>query len=401
MKRVLVVAALFLSLTVAAQRRRPSSTPATPRPVPNVTFGSPLPNLSAEHIAQWNQGRREFVDRRTIEEGIGPVFNGRSCGECHNIPAAGGGAGRFVTRIAAITDGEYDDLTQHGGSLLQGASLGTRDGLSHEFPPERVPASATIVARRRAIPVFGLGLVDATPDATFLALAQQQALHTPATAGRAALVQNIVAGMKTVGKFGWKANVATVQEFSADAYLNELGITNPMFPDENCPAGDCSQLQYNPAPGLNDSGARVDNSAVFMRFLGPPPRGAITPAVLAGEAVFSRIGCAACHVPTLQTGPNPNPALDRVTYHPFSDFLLHDMGPLGDGIVQGDARGTEMRTPPLWGLRAVGLFLHDGSARSFEDAIVKHDGQGRGARDRFEALNATEREQLVAFLRSL
>ncbi|HYC91224.1 MAG TPA: di-heme oxidoredictase family protein [Thermoanaerobaculia bacterium] len=401
MKQLLVAFLLLSSLSLEAQRRRPSAPPLTPQPIPNVTFGSPLPNLSAEHLAQWNAGRREFVDRRTMEEGLGPVFNGRSCGECHNAPAAGGGAGRFVTRIAAIVDNVYHDLTEHGGALLQGAALSTREGASHDFRNERVPASATIIARRRSIPLFGLGLVDATDDATFIALAQQQGVQSPATAGRVALVRNIVAGMKTVGKFGWKAQIATLQEFSGDAYLNELGITNPLFPDENCPAGDCAELAFNPVPGLNDTGERVDRSAAFMRFLGPPPRGRITAEVTAGEAVFSRIGCDSCHTPTLQTGPNANPALHRVTYHPYSDFLLHDMGPLGDRIEQEAARGTEMRTPPLWGLRAVGLLLHDGSARSIDEAILKHDGQGRGARDRFEALNETDRAHLLAFLRSL
>jgi CxxC motif-containing protein (DUF1111 family) len=244
-------------------------------------------------------------------------------------------------------------------------------------------------------------LVDATDDSTFIALAAAQAARTPLTAGRVALVDNILAGMKTVGKFGWKAQVPTLQQFSGDAYLNEIGLTSPLFPKENCPSGNCDELKFNPQPGLNDDGTRVDAVANFMRFLGAPPRGPITADVTAGEAVFLRIGCDSCHTPALQTGANPNPALNRATYHPFSDFLLHDMGPLGDGIVQDGANATEMRTAPLWGLRGTTRFLHDGRAGTMEAAILAHDGQGRGARDRFEALDATDKARLVAFLRSL
>ena len=398
MKRVLVVGMLFLSLTVAAQRRRPSTSPALPPtpapPTPNLQFGATLPGLSPAHIAQFQEGRREFINQRVPETGLGPIFNGRSCLECHGIPVGGGGSARTVTRIGTVVNGVFDPLTRLGGGLIQGAGIpGIRGDVR---PPE-----ATIIALRRSTSLLGLGLVDATNDATFIALAQQQAASTPAIAGRANLVHNIVAGMKTVGKFGWKAQVPTLQQFSADAYVNELGITNPLFPDENCPSGNCDVLKSNPRPGLNDGGEAVEASANFMRFLGPPPRGPLTPDVLAGEQIFARIGCDTCHTPALQTGANANPALDRVTYHPYSDFLLHDMGSLNDGIEQDGARTFEMRTAPLWGMRTINRFLHDGRARSIEEAIVAHDGQGFGAKSRFSALNATDRAQLIAFLRSL
>jgi CxxC motif-containing protein (DUF1111 family) len=216
-----------------------------------------------------------------------------------------------------------------------------------------------------------------------------------------ALVENILAGMKTVGKFGWKAQVPTLEQFSGDAYLNEMGITSPLFPNENCPQGNCAELQFNPRPGLNDGGEDVTALANFMRFLGAPSRGVITADVTAGEAVFSRIGCDSCHQPILQTAANANPALNRVNYAPYSDFLLHDMGTLGDGIVQGDAGARDLRTAPLWGLRFVNNYLHDGRAATMEAAITAHDGQGRASRDRFNALNAADRNRLLAFLRSL
>lgn len=135
--------------------------------------------------------------------------------------------------------------------------------------------------------------------------------------------------------------------------------------------------------------------------LAPPARGVITDEVVAGEQVFHEIGCAACHRATIETGPSPVRALNRTVFQPYSDFLLHDMGSLGDGIAQDEALGSEMRTAPLWGMRNATRFLHDGSARSLEDAIGRHDGQGRAARGRFNALDTERLSWLLAFLRSL
>ena len=164
---------------------------------------------------------------------------------------------------------------------------------------------------------------------------------------------------------------------AADAYLNEMGITSPFFPNENCPQGDCSLLTGNPAPGLNDDGAGVEAFANFMTLLAPPPRGPITKDVAAGEVVFMSLGCASCHVPELKTGSHPVKALAHQTFFPFSDFLLHDMANLGDGIEQGRATGPGMRTAPLWGLREIKRFLHDGRATTIDQAIRAHDGQAR------------------------
>jgi CxxC motif-containing protein (DUF1111 family) len=411
MKRLFMVLVLLSSLSLEAQRRRPSAPPAappTPPPAQNTQFGAALPNLPPAQVALFNEGRREFVNQRAIETGLGPVFNGRSCLECHGVPAGGGGSARTVTRIGAIVNGVFDPLPHLGGGLLQGSGIGIPEGSTHRFLGERVPQQqaapseqSTIVARRRATPLFGLGLVDATDDTTFIALAQLQAARNDGTAGRVALVDNILAGMKTVGKFGWKAQVPTLEQFSGDAYVNEMGITSPLFPNEICPSGNCDELRFNPQPGLNDSGAAIVAVANFMRFLGAPPRGQITADATAGEAVFTRAGCDSCHTPSLQTGANANPALNRVTYRPFSDFLLHDMGSLNDGIAQDGATAHEMRTAPLWGLRGTLRFLHDSRATSIEAAITAHDGQGRAARDRFNALDATDRARLIAFLRSL
>jgi len=405
MKRLIALALLCLALcpTGAAQQRRrpPANTPATPPAPQPAQFGQSFSGLPAPLLALFNIGRDEFREPENVADGLGPVFNGRACGECHGVPALGGGSDRLVTRIGAVVNGRYDPLAQLGGALLQERAIGPQEGSTHRFRPEQVPAAATVVARRRSVPLFGLGLVDATPDATFIALAAQQAARRDGTAGRVAMVDNQAAGMQTAGKLGWKAQVPTLFQFSGDAYLNEMGITSPGFSNENCPMGDCSELRFNPAPGLNDGGEDVQALADFMTMLAAPPRGAINAEVTAGEAVFNAIGCNSCHVATLQSGAHPNPVLHRVTYHPYSDFLLHDMGSLGDGIAQGAANGREMRTAPLWGLRVMTRLLHDGRARSIEEAIAAHDGQARASRDRFHGLNATDRARLLAFLRSL
>lgn len=409
MKRILAVVVLcaLVSPSLFAQRRRavgpqppPNNTPPPQQP-PQQQAGQPLANLSPSLLALFNAGRREFGEVENVTDGLGPVFNGRSCGECHNAPAPGGGSDRLVTRIGTITNGRFDPLTRFGGSLLQNRGVNPQIGSTHAFRGENVPPAATIVARRRSTPIFGLSLVDATPDTTFFDLAAQQAARNDGTAGRVALVDNLAIGMQTVGKFGWKAQVPTLFQFAGDAYLNEMGITNPFFPNENCPSGDCNELQFNPRPGLNDGGEDTQSLTDFMTLLGAPQRGAITADVTAGEGVFNRIGCNSCHVASLQTGSNAIASLNRVTYSPYSDFLLHDMGTLGDGIKQGAANGREIRTAPLWGLRFVTSYLHDGRTRTLEGAITAHDGQGRASRDRFNALNATDRSRLLAFLRSL
>ena len=396
MKRLFAVLTL-LSLPFAydllAQRRRAVAPPAATPPAPIPTkLGDPLPNLSDADRALFEKGRADFVHVHSVEEGLGPVFNDHSCEQCHGFPVVGGGSGRLAIRVGAITKGVFDPLTHSGGPLLQVRAIELD---SHRFRPEQLPPGTTIAARRRSPPLFGLGLVDATSDITFVNLAAQQAARNDGTAGRVALVDNIAAGMRTVGKFGWKAQVPTLHQFAGDVYLNELGITNPDFPDENCPSGRCAELQFNPRPGLNDSGADVRLLTDFMRFLAPPPRGPITAEVTAGEAVFTRIGCDSCHVPSLQTASGE-------TYHPYSDFLLHDMGALPDDVPQGDAGAREFRTAPLWGLRSMPeIFMHTGGARSITAAILAHEGQGRASRERFNALSTADRARLLAFLGSL
>jgi CxxC motif-containing protein (DUF1111 family) len=397
MKRgVVVLVALFLVMNVEAQtRRRPSGPPAVPQ------AGDPLGGLSATELAAFEDGKSDFVEVETVTSGLGPVFNERSCVTCHLAPAIGGGSQRLVTRFGTTTNGAFDPLAQLGGSLIQDHAIGVPDGSPHNFRPERVPREATITTRRRTTPLFGLGLIDATPDSDFIALAALQSARHDGTAGRVNMVDNLSAGTKSVGKFGWKAQNPTLFQFAGDAYLNEMGITTQQFPNENCPQGNCAELAFNPAPGINETGDGPQALRDFMTLLAPPPRGTQNGDTDAGEQAFNRIGCDSCHVGTLHSGASDVAALSRQTYHPYSDFLLHDMGTLGDGIAQGDASGNEIRTAPLWGLRFEQRLLHDGRAATIEDAISAHDGQARAARDRYNGLDPATRSKLLAFLRSL
>ena len=378
-----------------------SLTGTTARGVPIPGFGDPLAGLTPAQQSAFSSGRTEFNSAEEVDEGLGPVFNGRSCAECHNVPAAGGGSALVETRFGRTTNGQFDPMAEFGGSLIQTFAVGPADGSTHQYLAETVPAAATIRAGRRTTPLFGLGLVDAVPDIEFIVLAQLETLAHDGTAGRVHYVTNLSTNTQAVGKFGWKDQVPTLFQFSGDAYLNEMGITNPQFPDENCPNGDCSELAYNPMPGINDTGSGVQAFADFMTMLAPPPRGPITGDAIAGEFLFAAIGCGSCHTSTLITGANPTAALDRKVIHPYSDFLLHDMGPLGDGIVQGHAGGHDMRTAPLWGLRMVTRYLHDGRATTLEQAVIAHDGQARAARERFKRLEPADRARVIAFLKSL
>jgi CxxC motif-containing protein (DUF1111 family) len=210
-------------------------------------------------------------------------------------------------------------------------------------------------------------------------------LATPA--GRANIVVDRASGQQRVGRFGWKCQQATLFTFSGDAYLNEMGITTPLFPEEKCPRGNCALLNnpvLKPAPNDADSSSRVQFTD-FMTFLAPVQQGNFTNQARFGGFVFREIGCINCHAPVLRTGSNASVALNEVTYFRFSDLLLHDMGSLNDGIAQSGAGQNAMRTAPLWGCRLLTTFLHD----------------GRAARDRFAGLNDDQKAALLALLKAL
>ena len=362
-------------------------------------FGDLVPGLTPGLTQQQLDGRQEFIRNRIPASGLGPVMTGAACLGCHDGPPAEGGTNqRLETRFGRRgTDGVFDPLLSLGGPLLQDQGIGNANGVT--WVAEKLPPEANVVAARRTTPLFGLGLVDATPDATFTAIAAWEQAHDPATAGRPAMVQEVGKAQPRVGRFGWKAGQPTLLQFNADAMVNEMGITTPIFPDENCPQGNCALLAQNPSPEVNDpDGAALGQIDAFVRYLGPPPRKAYSGP---GGSTFDSIGCSFCHVHTLVTGSSSVAAFDKVAFHPFSDFLLHDMGSLADGIDQADAKGTEMRTQPLWGASQQTRLLHDGRARTVNDAILAHDGQAKAARDRYAALSDADRNAVVDFINTL
>jgi CxxC motif-containing protein (DUF1111 family) len=362
-------------------------------------FGDPLSGLKKDEMDLFSEGREDFMEEETPEDGLGPVFNNVSCAACHSNPVVGGDSNILETRFGRIKRTQFDAMSEFGGSLIQSQGIGDCLGKNNG---EKVPPQATIVAQRKTTPLFGLGLVDNVPDSLLDEIAEHQKRNYPGIAGTANRVKDVASGQDRTGRFGWKAQVATLLTFSGDAYLNEMGITNPLFPTENAPQGDDKLLaKCDTVADPEDDGTGVHNFNNFMTLLAPPPRGSITKDVRDGEEIFTSLGCAICHHPTLTTGPSSIPALNNKTFQPFSDFLLHDMGSLGDGIEQGGATGSQMRTAPLWGLSVRTTFLHDGRASNLPDAILAHDGQGLTAQKLYTRLKSSELAKLIAFLKSL
>jgi CxxC motif-containing protein (DUF1111 family) len=389
-KTLVCIAVTGVFIVLLAQRRTDSQTRE------NLT--SPLPGLTPAQVMDFNDGLDEFGQVETIEEGLGPVFNGRSCAECHASPSTGGsepnlGVAR-ETRISRIFNGRFDPLdgsvsVDRGGQLLQQRAINV-PGCT--LKGEVVPPEATIVSARNSTPLFGAGLMEAIPESTILANQQN--------GGRPNYVSNPDTGAAELGRFGWKAQVATLHQFAGDAYLNELGITNPSFPHENRPQGQPIPPGCDTVGDPEDDGSGVTAFANFMRFLAPAPRGSLTRQVRRGEQVFSQIACASCHVPTMMTGPNSVAALSNKPVHVFSDLLLHNIG-TGDGIEQGLATGNDFRTAPLWGLSRRDRFMHDASSNKIEDAIRRHGAEANDARDGFVGLPQSDHDALLAFLDSL
>jgi CxxC motif-containing protein (DUF1111 family) len=364
--------------------------------------GDPLPGLMPAEFELFRLGLDDFLEVETAEEGLGPAFNGTSCAGCHSVPAVGGMSPIAEVRAARrLADGRVVSLDDSGETLFHLFSVPT-----HGCQPV-IPADANIIARRIPIPVFGAGLIEAIEDDTLIVLAQQQAQGRDGVSGRAAVVTDRGTGERRVGRFGWKAQHATLLAFGADAYRNEMGITNALFPAEMAVGVPADRMRLcDPIPELEDipdlrtRRRGIDNFASFMQLLAPVARGPIDARVSAGEGVFQAVGCTTCHVPMLETGPHANPLFHRQPVPLFSDLLLHDIG-TGDGIPQEAAGPGEIRTPALWGLRFRRPLLHDGSAATIVDAIVRHQGEALASRRVVERLREEEWTALLAFLNSL
>ena len=362
---------------------------------------NPLPGLTHQEELDFMAGLADFMEVETVEDGLGPVFNGKSCAECHAMPSVGGsepnvGVAR-ETRIGRLFNGVFDPLdgsvsgsVNRGGGLLQQRAINLP---GCQLKAEVVPPEATLISLRLSTPLFGAGLMEAIPEATILRNASRNG-------GRPNYVFNPDTGRTELGRFGWKAQVATLHQFAGDAYLNEMGITNPSFPHENLPQGQPIPSGCDTVPDPEDDGSGVTAFTNFMRFLAPAPRRPVTDQEKRGEQVFSEIGCASCHVPTMTTGRNSVAALSRKPVNLFSDLLLHDVG-TGDGIEQGQATGSDFRTAPLWGLSRRDRFMHDGRSNTIEEAILRHGGEAQNAVTGFGGLSPSEHDALLAFLGSL
>jgi CxxC motif-containing protein (DUF1111 family) len=350
----------------------------------------------------------EFTGPEDTAAGLGPIFNGNGCGECHIANQTLGATSQIVERRAGLFNAANNTFTDHpGGSLIQDRSFNPND---QELV---IPASTNVIALRSTISVMGDGFVEAVSNTTLQNIAAAQP-----SAQRGQLINVPVLeqpGTTRIGRFGHKNQQASLLSFSADAYVNEMGITSPLQPNENSSNGRTVPEPPDAPPGVDDEGVDVALFALFMRStLAPPvdPVRAASADAQNGSNVFNSIGCAVCHTRTIVTSPpgtlinggaaRVSNALGDKIIHPFADFLLHDVG-TGDGIVQNGGVSTrnKIRTAPLWGMRARGRFMHDGLTFSVEDAIARHGGQAATARTNFNNQSANNKRRLIAFLMSL
>lgn len=411
-------------------------------------LGGPVIGLNAEQSRLFYATRETFKHDFTPEEGLGPIFNGRSCYECHGKPGKSGGEGRDVTStgvvrianrvpgsakskrpleevITSLTQDDVDRLFNSGGPAIGRKSITSE--FPDKYPPDciveigTVPVNTELISLRHSPPVFGFGLIEAIADADIAQNVFTQLQIDKDLAGRIASQSDPLTEHLRVGRFGWKNQFPNLMLFTAEALRTEHGITTYIQPFEKFAL---AEQQY-PAnirkflpPEPNDTGSFINKLSFHQALLAPPPRGPITKQVLAGQKVFDRLQCAVCHTPVMYTAPyvelvhpdSPSPnlvymevkALENQPVRAYSDFLLHQMGvELADGVPQNGAKGGEWRTTPLWGLRLKKFYLHDGRTTDLTAAIVAHGGQGRKVTERFKRLPAKQKEELLAFLKSL
>jgi hypothetical protein len=307
---------------------------------------------------------------------LGPLFNGQSCKECHSTPFAGGMGvtpSTMVVRAARIENGGFDS-SKHSGQVVRQRSI-AEFGFQCELPTG-VPPWANVTSVRSAMTLRGTGLIDNVLDRDILAA---QVAEPAEVRGHANVMPD-----GRVGKFGWKAHVATLVEFMGEAFRDEMGITNPLFPQDL--VSGCGANLVKPEMDA----LPLQAVTAFLNTVDPP---APTNACLtsAGATQFQAVGCAQCHTPSLSS--------EGKRAHLYSDLLLHDMGPdLADGLPQGAASGSEFRTMPLWRVSDRAHFLHDGRATSLDEAIRTHGGQAAPSVQNFEGLGATDRQALLDFL---
>jgi len=433
MKLLFGVPALALAVYVFA-----STLPEAPTGFDNKTNG--LVD-DATHAAD----QAKFDEIENVPDGLGPLYNGQSCRECHQNPTSGGSSQVSELRVGhSDPKGKFQDPEipiNRGAEIIKGRNLVNDRAIcpNAAFPgteiQERVPDSERIRTFRVSVNLLGDGFVEAVSDQTFVELAKEQCKKNHnKICGQVLYVPIVEApGTTGVGRFGWKDQHASLLSFSGDAYLNEMGITNRLQPDEVTNlCNTVSEPNDTPGPdGLGD----IDHFARFLRATEAPARDdqlATTPKARQGAELFDKVGCIQCHVQTLTTasaGTKINGgtftisgALAEKQFHPYGDFLLHNVG-TGDGIVQSmtehygqkmyqitwrnlsipayESTANKIRTAPLWGVRLHSRLMHDGASVTLLDAILRHRGEAEHVTEKFQKLKPSEKEALLEFLRSL
>jgi len=381
-------------------------------------------------------------------DGLGPVFNRVSCAGCHTFDGRGrppekeGGAMESIlVRLSipgAAADGGPLPHPAYGDQLNEQAIQGVKPEGKTTIRYEEIPGAyadgepyslrkpaltftelaygpldGALTSLRVAPQIIGMGLLESVPDATLQALADPDDADGDGISGRINTVWSGVAQGKRIGRFGWKANAASIEDQVSNAALGDIGLTSKHHRDQNCTEAEagCRAAYVQPAAeGTEISDAFLEKLVFYNRAIAvPKQRSEREPHIVRGQQVFRDAGCAACHMPTLKTGDTAvEPELANQTFHPFTDLLLHDMGDgLADGRPDFAASGSEWRTPPLWGLGLIQevnghtLLLHDGRARGFAEAILWHGGEAEAAKERFRAMPRPDRDDLIAFLGSL
>ena len=368
-------------------------------------FDAPLIGLTEQETAAFALGDAEFSRNFAPNTGLGPIFNNSSCFSCHS----GDGRGRIensLQRIGSVEDGFLGNL---GGPQIQDKAI---PGAQFEIAPAGFPVSL-----RLPPPVFGAGLIEAIPASAILALADPSDADGDGISGRPNMVRepdflSSVTGngpQLQLGRFGRKGQTSSLLQQVVEAYHQDIGITSDFFPHENRnPLASVPVEAVDHAADPEIPASTVMSTLHYVRTLAPPAPGAMNPLREEGRAQFEAMKCSSCHVPTLRTGTHQIAALSDKDVTLYSDLLLHDMGDaLADNRPDGNATGREWRTTPLWGLRLMRRFLngdafllHDGRARTVEEAIMLHGGEATRSRDLFAAASDAARRALIDFVES-
>lgn len=359
-----------------------------------------------------------YEENHSVQTGLGPVYNATACVSCHENPNSGA-----ASQITEIRVGHNDQngnfvnptiFINDGLNTITGRSI-VNDRAICPQAQEHVPATENIRTLRAALNTLGDGFVEAIDDNTLIQIAARQSEESDGKIHGEVVQAPIfeAPGQTRVGRFGWKDQHSSLLSFIADAYVNEMGVTNRLRPKD---VTTLCKTTTDPEDTPDNLGlADIDHFAQFIRGTMVPPRDetlAATAAARQGQQLFARIGCSTCHVQSITTAPAGTvvdggmftvpEALGGKIIHPFSDFLLHDVG-TGDGIVQVGPQDTanKLRTVPLWGLRTKTRFMHDLNSLSLESAIERHKGEAGEVERRFDQLSPEDRATLIAFLNSL